>query len=325
MKTDSMIANRHSLSQRIPYKLKIEANGVLRFRWLYVGNCRFVHPFFEESVASCLALPENAPDQIPVTGWQEVISAAEISEGVEVTSLIFHASRCGSTLLTQMLNEDERCIVLAEVPLLDALLRLRLDHPAAQDFPLEKLFRSVVRLLGRKVSGQEQYLVLKMDSWHTLYLQQIREWYQRVPVVLMFRDPLEIARSHSRQPGMHAVPGVLQPSIFGLTPEQLPAMTANRYLAHVLCTYYNTYRQILLEDGNAYLLNYHDGPVAFLKKFCLVSGIPFTDELEQRAQQRSRYHSKTPNQIFSGDANAQVHANEYNDAMEQFNLLLELG
>src|SRR6187551_105479 len=115
-------AESPELSGRIPYKMTFNENGELLFRWIYVGQKRFEESFFSETILNCLSLPQNT--EMPYTTAETLIEKAKSVDGVEPSAFVFHVSRCGSTLLTQMLCIDERFVVLSEASLLDDVLRL---------------------------------------------------------------------------------------------------------------------------------------------------------------------------------------------------------
>ena len=81
--------------------------------------------------------------------------------------------------------------------------------------------------------GQSR-LFVKFDAWSTLDLPLIRRAFPDVPCVFLFRNPVEVLISQSRQYGAHVLPGVLPGRRFGLTPEAAAAMPLVEYAALVL-------------------------------------------------------------------------------------------
>ena len=289
------------LEGRIPYRLLHDEKGRLKFKWLFTGDLRYTEPFFDESISACLSLPENSSDNIPVTGIEELFDYASGLESVRPSCFIFHISRCGSTLLSQMMSEEERCIVLSEVPILDDLLQLRY-HPAVRSMPpIEKLFKAVLHILGQRKAADEKYLAIKLDSWHTLFYDDLRAWFPAVPFFLMHRNPAEVIRSHAKQPGRHAVPGVLEPSMFGLNYNMACAMPAGMYLQYVLTCYLKKYLEILGSGNDVYMLNYHDGSVSMVERVIRICNMEISETLTEKMITRAGFHSKSPKLSFSGD------------------------
>jgi len=104
----------------IPIKLK-EINELLLCEWIYVGSNHFMQPFFEEENLSCYNYKNNPRLLKSYTDLNILVNTvSEIEESP--TAIIFHVSRCGSTLAAQMLAEDENNAVLSENPFINDLL-----------------------------------------------------------------------------------------------------------------------------------------------------------------------------------------------------------
>lgn len=290
----------------IPYRMLTDAEGTVQFRWLYAGTHAFTEPFFDESVSACLSLPQNVPGKFPLTSAEELIRIAEQCESIAPTAFVYHVSRCGSTLLSQLLSCDESNIVLSEVPLLDEILRIPVAAHAAPS--PEELFRAVLKLLSRKRSGHEQRVFVKTDSWHVLFYDRLQTWYPDASSFLLYRHPKEVGRSQANHPAMHSVPGVIAPALFGLREEEALHMTRETYLDHVLCCYFSTYAEILRRGSTAFAMSYHEGPMHMLEYIFAVCGFLPAQDVLNNMQQRSGFHSKNPGQNFNGDAHA-VEAN----------------
>src|ERR1043165_8503267 len=81
--------------------------------WCFLGKERLTEPFFDDSIAKRFRQPFNLffRHQTPI----DFLDAAEnFSNGLKPTGFIFHLSRCGSTLISQMLAALEQNIVISE-------------------------------------------------------------------------------------------------------------------------------------------------------------------------------------------------------------------
>jgi hypothetical protein len=285
----------------LPYRIIID-NGKVKFRWFYAGTQPFTEPFFEESIAACLSLPQNGHGAFPVTSAETMLEVAQRADAVSPAGFIYHISRCGSTLLSQMLVCDPETIVLSEVPLLDELLRLRFRTEAKSYPPVEAMFKAVMKLLGRKRSGTERRMFVKTDSWHVLFYEELRQWYPDAAALLMFRSPAEVAASHSRSPAMHAVPGLIEAQLFGLDAEEVLHMQREEYLEHVLCCYLRKYMEILQRGDDAAALDYHSGAWTMMQTLFAHCGFHPSGETVHAMKQRTQFHSKKTESMFAGDA-----------------------
>ena len=284
---------------RVPSRMRIGPDGALSFQWPYIGEERFTEPFFEETLARCMALPENSRGALPVTTAEALVAAAERVDAVEPTAFVCHVSRCGSTLLAQLLSLDDRCIVLSEAPVLDDILRLPFKGwTSGSPLTSDDLFKAAVRLLGQRRSARERYLVLKLDSWHTMLFDRIRRCYPDVPVVLLYRSPREVVDSHRKRMGMQGVPFLIEPELFGFAPAQIAGLHPILYLVRVLERYFQQYLQILAGDPFARALSYHDGALSMVQQFAEHAGIELSDDTMRSMQGRSARHSKYPDLPF---------------------------
>ncbi len=196
-----------------PIRLYREGDRTL-VDWCETGPTRFVDPFFHQTIDRVLARPAAAlfRRQTPV----EVLEALAVTEpGLAPAGFIFHVSRCGSTLVTQMLAASAANRVLSEPGPVDEVLRTGFRAPIVSEDRRLAWIRAVVSALGRS-QGSERRLFVKFDPWHLLTLPLIRQAFPAVPWVLLVRDPLEILVAQSRSFGTRFPVGPLPPELFGI-------------------------------------------------------------------------------------------------------------
>ncbi len=286
----------HPLCHWIPYHLQ-PATGLVK--WLYTEGNRFDAPFFDETIGRCLSHPYNSNRFTSTSQIDGLIDLSQTIPALEPSAFIFHVSRCGSTLLSQLLSLPDQHIVLSEVPLLDEILRLPERTSAFSEGVRDHLFRATIRLLGHQRSGTETHLFVKLDSWHLFFYEIIRRLYPSVPIVLLYRRPDEVVRSHSRHPGMQAVPGLLPPQWFGLEPAEVENMAQEAYTAHVLACYLSRMKTIADQDNNAFLLPYQADGMALMQDLAGQLRLTLTEAEWSLIQSRSGFHAKRPGQPFA--------------------------
>lgn len=114
-------------------------------------------------------------------------------EGALPAGLIFHVSRCGSTLVTQMLGTLPGLRAVSEPEVLSRYLL----HCAQGAWAFDAdVFRRLIKALGR---GSGRY-VIKFSSWNLLFLDWIRGALPDVPWVFLTRDATEVMASNFREP-----------------------------------------------------------------------------------------------------------------------------
>src|SRR2546430_2644461 len=131
---------------------------------------------------------------------------------VRPSGFIFHMSRCGSTLLTQMLAALAHNIVISEASPIDAVVRAPHVRPALSDDQHALWLRWMIGALGQPRSGNERHYFIKLDCWHTLALPLFRRAFPDVPWGFLYRDPVEVLVSQLRMPGPQIIPRMLGPN-----------------------------------------------------------------------------------------------------------------
>ncbi|MFI8734704.1 sulfotransferase family protein [Ectopseudomonas toyotomiensis] len=278
-------------------------NGEWRLDWCWFGEQRLTRPFFRDDVDHALRLPFNQAfrretDLQALLGWQAV------SPGLPPTALIFHASRCGSTLMAQMLATLDDNIVLSEPPPLDNLLRAhRLDPKEMPQQPA--WLAALVSAYGQRRQGNEQRLFIKLDAWNVFEAPLLLALYPEVPRVFLYRDPLEIVVSQLRQPGMHRVPGLLGSSALDLPVQEALRMTPAEYTSRTVGAILRQGLALCQQHG-AVAVNYQELPNACWGR--LASLFDVHDAHLPRLRETAGFDAKQPSQSFTADSQSKREA-----------------
>ncbi|SEP16123.1 sulfotransferase family protein [Pseudomonas sp. NFACC39-1] len=267
-----------------------QAAGQWQVDWCWFGEARLSQPFFGDAVEQALRLPFNQAfrRQTPLSvldQWRQQ------SPGLPPSAFIFHASRCGSTLISQMLAQLDDHIVISEPPPLDALLRNAIP-PVDRSMALMGLMSAY----GQRRRGVEERLVIKLDAWNIGELALLRECFPATPWLFVYRDPLEIAVSHLRRPGMHMVPGMIGPSVLD---DGLPFSGQEDFVARRL----GRLLQVGLERCHEFAgltVNYAELPDAMAGRLAEFFGL--NDAQRRQVFAMAGQHAKQPGQAFAGDS-----------------------
>src|SRR6185437_2103705 len=127
--------------------------------WCHLGDAPLREPFFDDTLAKCLALPFNQLFR-PRTAIAALGDWARSEPGLAPSGFIFHMSRCGSTLVAQMLAALARSVVLAEAGPIDAVLRAADGREAPDDDRRALWLRWMVSALGQRRRGDEDRLFI---------------------------------------------------------------------------------------------------------------------------------------------------------------------
>lgn len=110
---------------------------------------------------------------------------------------IFHMSRCGSTLATQMLATNDRFFVLSEPTIINAVLdpALNIDEEKRSS-----LLRAVIQSLTACSPEICEQIFIKFRSWNTLYLDKIIKYFPDIAWLFIHRQGIEVLRSVLEKP-----------------------------------------------------------------------------------------------------------------------------
>lgn len=273
----------------LPIRIWQEADE-WRVDWCWFGEQRLEQPFFRDSVDDALRLPFNQALRRQ-TSLEALSQWQAQSPGVPPRAFIYHASRCGSTLLGQMLSRLPSLVVLSEPPPLDTLLRI--DLPDAQR---KAALCGLLSAYGQVRSGAERALVIKLDAWNIRERALLRECFPEVPWLYLYREPVEIAVSHMRQGGMQMVPGLIGSA--WLDGDGTPAKREEE-IARRLGLMLGAAVEHCRAEGNL-LLNYSELPAAMHGHLADFFGLaPEEAELAHAAAARNAKH---PGQAFVADS-----------------------
>ncbi|MFZ0846541.1 MAG: hypothetical protein WAM62_12180 [Pseudolabrys sp.] len=163
--------------------------------WADLRAYRFDRPFFHRTLKQWR---EDGHGQTERTGL-DGLNALDSSPSLDPSLIIFHAARCGSTLLTRLMGAIEGTVALSEPSILGHVLDYSIGRPA--DCTVQEILRQTIRALGRVRFGDERLFVLKLSSTLTRFLPLFRRVYPDVPMVWLQRRPDEIVESELRAPG----------------------------------------------------------------------------------------------------------------------------
>jgi hypothetical protein len=267
--------------------------------WRWLGERRLTEPFFSDTLNRALVNPFALlfRQETPIGTLQ---SRAEIRPGLRPAGFIFHMSRCGSTLVSQVLSASPENVVISEAPALDALLRGGTQVDTAERVAW---IRWIVSALGQQRTGQETRCFIKLDCWHVPYLPLLRKAFPDVPWIFLYRNPIEVLASHEGVPALWSLPGMLDPELIGMDLASVRRMDPLEYCARVLgeiCERALSFRT----DRLGRFVNYTEFPEALWTTIGSHFGmvLPVADIAAMR--QKAHFNAKVPQLHFESDSQA---------------------
>ena len=187
-------------ARSIPVRLKENAEGS-QIEWL--DNGPISSPLFEQASSELRRELTELGLRPRWTGVDTLTAGADYSPESSPAALLFHTSRCGSTLLTRMLATLAESSVIAESVILDQLSN------GSQAVTVDEATR-IARLRGfvqaHARAARPGRCWVKFDCHHIFHLDLIRRAFPGVPWVFLYRNPVEVIVSHTRQRGLPMVP-----------------------------------------------------------------------------------------------------------------------
>lgn len=289
--------NLRQLSEWTPARIHWE-RGYPMVSWCYLGQERFLDPFFEQTIDKRLRLPFNLLFQHE-TPLDTLLELQEVEPGLPPTGFIFHMSRCGSTLVAQVLAALAQNIMISEAGPVDAVLRTNWRDPRITAEQRIAWLRALLSAYARPRQNAEQHFFVKFDSWHALELPLIQAAFPDVPWIFLYRDPVQVLVSHQRQRGGQMVHGLLPPQWLGLEPVSIGAVSLDEYSARVLQRICEA--ALAFHNARARLVNYQQLPAAIWGSIAEHFSVTFADAELAALHKAAQFDAKNPSLNFAPD------------------------
>lgn len=272
--------------------------------WGYLGERRFTDPFFEQTIGRCVRHPADLlfRHQTPLEFLGEL---AERRPGLTPTGFIFHLSRCGSTLISQMLAAAPKHVVISEASPIDAILRAHFHDANATEDRRIMWLRWLLSALGRQRRPEEQHCFIKFDCWNTLFLPLIERAYPGVPWIFVYREPVEVLMSHQKQKGGQMIPGLLEPALFGWEAQTIRGMNWLEYGSRVLGRICEAALAPACR-GRGKLVNYRQLPGIVWPGLMQYWGVDCSTAEVEAMTRVCQFHAKNPVLPFAEDTTAKL-------------------
>lgn len=262
-------------------------DGEPSFRLAWLAPDALAAPFFEDALRAARRAPlsRHVVPRVSLAAVERFVAARP---PLPLVGTIAHVSRCGSTLVARMLGAASSLVVVSEPPPLDTVLRAGpADVPPALRL---RAIRATVATLGRRRTGRETGLVVKLDAWHLASMERLREAFPDAPTVLLFRDPADVLASQMRVPGLQMVAGVLGPP-FDAIPASSPALEHRARVVGLLFELAARLEQVLL-------VGYVELPEGVATRVAPHFGVALSPDERAAMGVVSREDAKSPSRAF---------------------------
>lgn len=237
---------------------------------------------------------ENDPriEFVPLDDFVNAFSERNLDENK--LRFIFHMSRCGSTLVTQMLATSDRFFVISEPPIVNALLDPALVLP--NEYSKMELLRAIIYAIESCKPKHVEFTFVKFRSWNTLFLDKILEQFPKTEWMFVHRNGLEVLESVLRDPpgwlrSRDTYERLFSPHL-GLSLGELRQLHDDEYAIRVLGTFCKT--ALEQKSSRALYIDYDhivEGLPSILEKAWKLNLTPFEGE---NMFARTKIYSKDP-------------------------------
>jgi hypothetical protein len=172
-------------------------------KWLDFGEIAISDPFFYQTLEKLTSA--NPPAKARTTDLKTLLEAAGDLPLVRPSGLIFHISRCGSTLIANALRTGDRVLVLSEaLPICSFFDPFIFEEscflPDAWDTARTRLLETVATVYAHNAGKPGCKIIIKCYAINLLHIRMIRAIWPSVPCVISIRDPVEVMISNFRRP-----------------------------------------------------------------------------------------------------------------------------
>jgi hypothetical protein len=287
----------------LPLRFEFDRTGVA-VRWINFSRQSLSEPFFAQTIRHLRSTVPAANERL--TNLSEMLEKAASVPSTLPAGVIFHVSRCGSTLVANAMKSGGDCVVLSESRPVGMLLQPGLfenslfppeGHEAARKLLMEAVINLYSSAFGEKV-------IIKCQSAVLLHLSLARSIWPTVPFLILIRDPVEVMVSNLAKPAgwvrsMHRASD--SKAFFGLTHSQIQKMSIEEYCAHGLGEFFRA--TIQATDENCRIVDYEQLDFTLIDQIAQWFGVRSVNKESSNLHEELRIYAKDPNRriIFEDD------------------------
>ena len=210
------------------------ANSLVR--WIDFGSKCITEPFFRMTLEFLRGSNPPAPERL--TSIDLFLDAGRAAPMVLPSGVIFHVSRCGSTLLANALKTSEGIVTLSEANPLAPFFRaspfnLAPCLAAISNNARKTFLDALVTLYAHHgATSANARVLIKCHTMEIFGMSLIRQIWPTVPFVILIRDPVEVIVSNLKNPAGWTIERK-HSSEFGWSSIETENMSPEEYLARL--------------------------------------------------------------------------------------------
>jgi hypothetical protein len=174
----------------IPVRVDSPAGEI---QWLDLEQFHCYQGFFKDAVSFYLTVCGHEPGAFR-SSLECLTSVGIPKNAIPPSSFIFHAGRCGSTLLTRILARSRSNIVFGEAAAHNQIWTALNEDPSAKE-----IYRALLTTMGRRRLEGYRAHIIKFTSYNITRFQFIRRAFPTSPALFLFREPRRLLHSYHRE------------------------------------------------------------------------------------------------------------------------------
>ena len=288
-----------SLKGFIPFDL-LNHNGVAKLYWFSADGFRMREPFYDNDIRRHL---NTEGVRIRESEMRELLQFAGNENRSIPKLLIFHMSRCGSTILTNMFRSDNRNVCVSEPEILDKIADFDTDDTKPY---ISDLMYGAMSALAQNDWGAKN-LIIKFPSYSVISLKWFVSLFPRVPRIFVYRDPVEVLISNLKQPWQEWIYDKRLTKLDEATMLQSASVAENcaRALANKCWSY------LAYHDRYSLVVNYEQINKQGFKKILDFVGMDYSDSEFTSMLGAMKTNAKTGNEFVRDSSQKQNEASDF--------------
>ncbi|MFC3032193.1 hypothetical protein ACFOEE_06655 [Pseudoalteromonas fenneropenaei] len=274
----------------LPYQI-VELEDELFVEWCYARHADFSLPFVHDTIARLKRAPGSRVT-LRTSISQLLDYAKQLSPSCHFAGLIFHISRCGSTLCSQLINQLPGRVCLSEPKFVDDIARVY-AHKVDRETQ-SQILKSLLQIWLTFLSEHHQHCYIKLDAWLNFEATFLLSSLSPPRSMFLSRTLTEVIASHHAKPGAFTIPSIVAPSYFQLTDPGADFLRPDGYLLSVISAIYQAGLRLSKQHSITHI-QYSQLPQALFNT--LLADVPS----EQLAQVNCNQYSKDSQLQFAGD------------------------
>lgn len=274
------LANNSGL---IPIEIDLNDSKIT---WMDLETYHCYEGFFHKSLDTFITL-KSLHGKTPLifkTNLHVLEDEGILKDYIYPTGFIFHAGRCGSTLLAKVLAKSRDNFVLSEANAHNQILVNKDEN--------KSMFKNLVLAMGRKRVATHKYHFIKFTSFNILYFDFIKSVFPDVPAIFFYREPMRILSSFSSNPtGWLMLEDIeLKEQFSGISANEINSFNQSEYAAKVLINFFSMALSAKTKGLN--YLNYNQLSPSNLPKILEYFNVNFSAEQIEMMQTVFNFDSK---------------------------------